>query len=290
MDVFHTFFFLILNFAQFSMLKGENGCRDLDFLRCYVNKTLKDHVIRLLRVSSPAKPNCQHECFKDVRCTSYNLRKQRDKGRTCELNDADHLSDHGDLLPSEGAEYCPIKNPCASKPCRAAGKVCLPDFAWNTYQCKDGKWSKWSAWECRCFNRTRSRECKNPLTNQTAADCIGAKIQSEKCQHQIACVLPLGMEDGRIQDSQISASSYYKGVPPDECLPSKGRLNQRYAQAWCAAVFAAGQYLQVDLGSVRKVFKIATQGRDTSYNQYVKKYKLQYTNDTVDDWHHYPVS
>ena len=71
------------------------------------------------------------------------------------------------------------------------------------------------------------------------------------------CILPLGMEDGRIPDNNITASSHYTPtIFPEVCLPSKGRLNQCCSNAWCAEKAESGQYLQVDLGSVRKIVKV----------------------------------
>lgn len=60
------------------------------------------------------------------------------------------------------------------------------------------------------------------------------------------CADRLGMENGDIKDSQITASSYRE---PGE-LPKYGRLNNK--KYWCAKEKSKNEYLQVDLGRVRK--------------------------------------
>lgn len=62
----------------------------------------------------------------------------------------------------------------------------------------------------------------------------------------IECADRLGMENGDIKDSQITASSYRE---PGE-LPKYGRLNNK--KYWCAKEQSKNEYLQVDLGRVRK--------------------------------------
>lgn len=46
--------------------------------------------------------------------------------------------------------------------------------------------------------------------------------------------------------------------------------------AWCAANNNDQQYLQIDLGGMRKVTQIASQGRPGS-NDYVSSYKISYS-------------
>lgn len=46
--------------------------------------------------------------------------------------------------------------------------------------------------------------------------------------------------------------------------------------AWCAANNNDQQYLQIDLGGMRKVTQIASQGRPAS-NDYVSSYKISYS-------------
>ena len=79
------------------------------------------------------------------------------------------------------------------------------------------------------------------------------------------------MESGAIKDSQITASSTYLSYEP-----SNGRL--RRARGWAADSLDQNQWLQIDLGSVKLVQKVATQG-DGGYSNYVTSYKLSYSSD-----------
>ena len=90
---------------------------------------------------------------------------------------------------------------------------------------------------------------------------------------------PLGMENGAISDSQISASSQW-----DSSLSHKnGRLHHEQGPekggAWAARRNNDEQWLQIDLRDQQtKVTRVGTQGRN-GVNQWVTKYKLQYGND-----------
>ena len=89
------------------------------------------------------------------------------------------------------------------------------------------------------------------------------------------------MEDGEITDGQISASSEY-AVP--RLAANNARLNtKRESGAWAAATNNTDQWLQIDLGNDNdtQITRVATQGRDDVYNQWVTKYKLQYSDDGV---------
>ncbi|XP_078686058.1 uncharacterized protein LOC144918846 isoform X2 [Branchiostoma floridae x Branchiostoma belcheri] len=86
-----------------------------------------------------------------------------------------------------------------------------------------------------------------------------------------ACMDPMGMEDGSIPDSSITASSVYRY----EHRPYYGRLNSLHEKgAWVAGANQAGQWLQVDLGGPAVVHGVVTQGRRTA-DQWVTSYKLQ---------------
>ena len=88
------------------------------------------------------------------------------------------------------------------------------------------------------------------------------------------------MESGAIVDSQISASSDLDGTT----LPGQARLHFKddgsKAGGWSAQKNDLNQWLQVDLGGYTTVTRVATQGRD-GYDQWVTKYKIQYSNDGV---------
>ncbi len=88
------------------------------------------------------------------------------------------------------------------------------------------------------------------------------------------------MENGLISNKKITASSKYDG----NHAAFRGRLHftkfKSRKGAWSAGSKDANQWLQVDLGSQQtKVTGVATQGRNADYEQWVTKYKLQYSND-----------
>ena len=77
------------------------------------------------------------------------------------------------------------------------------------------------------------------------------------------------MQNGRIQDTQITALSIW-----DASLPAKqGRLNS--ASSWSARNNNKSQWIQVDLGREEVVTAIGTQGRRNS-PQWVKTYSVSY--------------
>ena len=94
-------------------------------------------------------------------------------------------------------------------------------------------------------------------------------------EQDLGCQEALGMESIAITDRQINASSEWGAA-------SQGRLKtQTGAGAWVAGQSDVNQWLQVDLVNQHtKVTRVATQGRNDG-NWRVKKYKLQYSNDTV---------
>ena len=80
------------------------------------------------------------------------------------------------------------------------------------------------------------------------------------------------MEDERIPDSLITASSYYN----PKLSPSNARLNAD--RAWCAEVNDANQWLQVDFFWTVIVSRIQTQGRQNAH-QWVTKFTVSYRQD-----------
>ncbi|EDO38983.1 predicted protein, partial [Nematostella vectensis] len=97
---------------------------------------------------------------------------------------------------------------------------------------------------------------------------------------------PLGMEDGSIPDSSITASSSFSS----KHYPHYGRLNNQIVNSkhygtWGAGLNRKGEYLQVDLGRVTWVTHVATQGRPY-YTQGVTEYTVEYSL-TGDQWQSY---
>ena len=86
------------------------------------------------------------------------------------------------------------------------------------------------------------------------------------------------MEDGRILDTQIRASSEYD----DNVGAANGRLNLQSSGSrsggWAAGTINVNQWLQVDLLGQKDISEIKTQGRDCC-DQFVKTYTISYSND-----------
>ena len=105
----------------------------------------------------------------------------------------------------------------------------------------------------------------------------------------LACNFPMGMEDGTIQDAQISASS--TASPPsanhtsDYYSPHQGRLNSA-GHIWCAGTDDKNQWLKVDLGLIKKVTGVASQGEGSKFT---KSYFVEYSLDNT-EWFHFTTS
>lgn len=89
------------------------------------------------------------------------------------------------------------------------------------------------------------------------------------------CNVPLGLEDKRITNGQLSASSYYNHY----LAPWHGRLNHRWS--WSVRHRNNRQWLQVNFQEIYRIRSIATQGRQDA-NQWVKSYALSYGLNGVD--------
>lgn len=86
------------------------------------------------------------------------------------------------------------------------------------------------------------------------------------------------MEDKRIPDSAFTAS----GSHDNRHRPSLARLNilsdGKHVGAWCPRVKSTNQWLQIDLGEITAVTKVATQGRYSSDDR-ATTYTLSYSVD-----------
>ncbi len=89
----------------------------------------------------------------------------------------------------------------------------------------------------------------------------------------------MGVEDAnQITDAQMTASSIYS-----DYNPYKGRLNGE--TGWCQGTSTiSNDYIQVDMGEVRTVCAVATQGKKGG--SYVTSYKLSLSTDGV-SWNTY---
>ncbi|XP_034030340.1 epithelial discoidin domain-containing receptor 1 [Thalassophryne amazonica] len=107
--------------------------------------------------------------------------------------------------------------------------------------------------------------------------------EHEWCFNAAQCRYPLGMEDGTIPDSDITASSAWS----DSTEAKHGRLSTGEGDgAWCpaGAVFPSGsEYLQVDLHKLHFLALVGTQGRhaDGHGQEFARSYRLRYSRDGV---------
>ena len=94
------------------------------------------------------------------------------------------------------------------------------------------------------------------------------------------CLEALGMQDERIPDSAITASSEYSTT----YKAINGRLHFLYrsgrAGAWVARTNDVFQYLQVNFGDWTKVTRVVIQGRQDA-DQWVTSFSLSYGADDV---------
>lgn len=101
----------------------------------------------------------------------------------------------------------------------------------------------------------------------------------------------MGLEDLRIEDSQITALSYQKILSVEgkeiETGPKCARLHNSFC-AWCAQP-VNGQYIQVDLHQESIVTGISTQGFEALSDNYVTSYNISHSRDGH-IWSIFPVS
>nr|XP_056713098.1 neuropilin-1 [Euleptes europaea] len=95
------------------------------------------------------------------------------------------------------------------------------------------------------------------------------------------CIQPLGMESGEIHSDQISASSQYSTNWSSE----RSRLNYP-ENGWTPGEDSIREWIQVDLGLLRFVSAIGTQGaisKETKKRYYVKTYRVDISSNG-EDW------
>ncbi|EPQ04593.1 Coagulation factor V [Myotis brandtii] len=113
------------------------------------------------------------------------------------------------------------------------------------------------------------------------------RLELQGCEIN-GCSTPLGMESGKIADTQITASSFKKSWWGDYWEPSRARLNaQGRVNAWQAKANNNKQWLQIDLLKIKKITAIVTQGcKSLSSEMYVKSYAVHYSDQGV-EWKPY---
>ncbi|XP_020032502.2 coagulation factor V [Castor canadensis] len=113
------------------------------------------------------------------------------------------------------------------------------------------------------------------------------RLELQGCEIN-GCSTPLGMETGKIENKQITASSFKKSWWGDYWEPFCARLNaQGRVNAWQAKANNKNQWLQIDLLKIKKITAIATQGcKSLTSEMYVTNYAIHYSDQGV-EWKPY---
>lgn len=90
------------------------------------------------------------------------------------------------------------------------------------------------------------------------------------------CDVPLGLQDGRVTPSMLTASSMYNHYYGPWSARLQARNYGSTRGGWIAKYRNANQWLQIDLGAKSRVKRISTQGRYDA-NQFVKSYTVSYS-------------
>ena len=92
------------------------------------------------------------------------------------------------------------------------------------------------------------------------------------------CNKPMGMQNRRIRNVRITASSQWNNYHGPYLARLHGKKHSRYIGAWSAAANNRYQWLQVNFGRPAKIVRIATQGRQ-DVNQWVTQYYVSFSMD-----------
>lgn len=87
------------------------------------------------------------------------------------------------------------------------------------------------------------------------------------------------MEDGKIPDDAITASSILDDAHAVSCCRLNTKAEDEKKGAWAAKDNDENQWLQVNLGQCTRISKIATQGENGESTNHVKSYSLSYSRD-----------
>ncbi|XP_048019330.1 neuropilin 1b [Megalobrama amblycephala] len=122
----------------------------------------------------------------------------------------------------------------------------------------------------------------NAITKEGFSANYSIRTSSDQShQHQGECMSPLGMESGEITEDMITASSQYN----PSWSPLRSRLHYP-DNGWTPSEDSAREWIQVDLGFLRYVTAIGTQGaisKETKKSYYVKTYKISVSSNG-EDW------
>ncbi|XP_028403605.1 uncharacterized protein LOC114526261 isoform X2 [Dendronephthya gigantea] len=139
-------------------------------------------------------------------------------------------------------------------------------------------------WGAESVERSKKIKLPSPITtrliriypNPNGARCL--RVELYGCNPYTDCTTPVGMEDGRILDEQINASSHrYNFFPAFARLNNKRNKKAQNWGAWCAEEDDRNIYLEVDLRRKRNISQVATQGY--AHKLFTRSYRLNYSTD-----------
>ncbi|XP_038060996.1 uncharacterized protein LOC119731795 [Patiria miniata] len=137
---------------------------------------------------------------------------------------------------------------------------------------------------CSYFSYTKdTRRCE--LSDDSIVATNEEKLKYYRRSGDFSCSVegPLGMEDGRIPDESITASSFWDNRA--DHAPPRARLNTKgYAGAWVEDSGDLSPWIQVDFNGIVTITGLITQGREDN-DQWVTEYQVTYSND-AQSWHH----
>ncbi|KAK3734165.1 hypothetical protein QZH41_005854 [Actinostola sp. cb2023] len=149
------------------------------------------------------------------------------------------------------------------------------DYDYNSIvHYKIGAFSKSHKYTITAINDPQNSKNIGPGESLSPLDVV--KINSlYSCPSSCSSVTSLGVENaGSLPSQNFQASSHSSLYPP-----SQGRLNSY--SAWCEALSgSANQYLQIDLGAVKHLCAVETQGSGI-FGDWVTTYSIHYSKDGV---------
>ena len=163
--------------------------------------------------------------------------------------------------------------------------VCIYLFIYKQYLIRRAQFSKsWFEWRLEQYNTLY-----NTPHYTTIIRIFSKLIVFLRGVFTDQCNKPLGVEDGRIKDNQLSASSAWD----DNTLrygAARGRLHFKiWPQGWNAKKNDPYPWFQIDFGSTMTVTGVATQGFGASQtDEWVKSYSLA-TSFEGKEWEAYIV-
>jgi len=102
-------------------------------------------------------------------------------------------------------------------------------------------------------------------------DEMESRTEQEVAMHKL-------LREHRVKASSVySATHDLRGLPLNSAIPG-------HSHSWCARTLNTNQWIDIDLGSPRRILGIATQGRG-DYDQWVTKYRIYHRNKPSQAWH-----